>query len=58
MSDGVARKLSFLDRYLTVWILGAMVLGVVLGSGTDQPSCTGGRPCIETLVATEPLLRF
>lgn len=39
-------------------VVGAIVLGVVLGSGTDQPSCTGGRPCIETLVATEPLLRF
>lgn len=39
-------------------VAGAIVLGVVLGSGTDQPSCTGGRPCIETLVATEPLLRF
>ncbi len=27
----VSRKLSFLDRYLTVWIVGAMVLGVGLG---------------------------
>lgn len=27
----IGKKLSFLDRYLTVWILGAMVLGVVLG---------------------------
>jgi len=29
--DGVAQKLSFLDRYLTVWIFAAMVLGVGLG---------------------------
>jgi hypothetical protein len=39
-------------------VAGAIALGIVLGSGTDAPSCTGGRACIETLVATEPLLRF
>ncbi|MBN8612951.1 MAG: hypothetical protein J0L92_20335 [Deltaproteobacteria bacterium] len=39
-------------------VVGAIVLGVVLGSGTDRPDCTGGRACIETLVSTEPLLRF
>jgi ACR3 family arsenite transporter len=38
MSDGIVKKLSFLDRYLTLWIFLAMFLGV--GQGYFFPAST------------------
>ena len=32
MSESIAKKMSFLDRYLTVWIFVAMGVGVLLGN--------------------------
>ncbi len=36
MTASLTRKLSFLDRYLTLWIFAAMLLGIGLGYGVPQ----------------------
>lgn len=32
MAQGASKKMSFLDRYLTIWIFGAMAVGLLLGT--------------------------
>jgi ACR3 family arsenite transporter len=36
MSRGISKRLSFLDRYLTVWIFSAMALGLGIGYAAPQ----------------------
>ena len=45
---GDPRSMDFLDKYLTVWIFGAMTVGVGLGSGVAFTTVVG--PLIEVSV--------
>jgi ACR3 family arsenite transporter len=47
-SAGIARKLSFFDRYLTIWICAAMAIGVALGHFVPQFTRTLDRLSVGT----------
>ena len=45
---GVLKAMSFLDRFLAVWVLAAMIIGVVVGyfaPGIKVPSIDGLSLC-------------
>eukprot|EP00825_Cyclidium_porcatum_P043575 TRINITY_DN621_c0_g1_i1.p1 TRINITY_DN621_c0_g1~~TRINITY_DN621_c0_g1_i1.p1 ORF type:complete len:368 (-),score=26.52 TRINITY_DN621_c0_g1_i1:316-1419(-) len=48
MSQGIAKKLSFLDRYLTLWIFLAMAAGLLLGRFAPQTKDLIGRFSVGT----------
>ncbi|MBS1124865.1 MAG: Arsenical-resistance protein [Deltaproteobacteria bacterium] len=47
-TTGIARKLSFLDRYLTIWIFSAMAVGVTLGNFVPELTRTLDRLSVGT----------
>jgi ACR3 family arsenite transporter len=47
-NPAIARKLSFLDRYLTIWIFAAMALGVALGNLVPELTRTLDRLSVGT----------
>ncbi|HET6351997.1 MAG TPA: ACR3 family arsenite efflux transporter [Coriobacteriia bacterium] len=48
MSQGIAKRLSFLDRYLTLWIFAAMALGVGAGALIPAIPAAIGRMAVGT----------
>ena len=44
VAAAVLTAMSFLDRYLAVWVLGAMVIGVLVGN--FQPGIKVRRRCL------------
>lgn len=52
-ATGPTLRLSFLDRYLTVWIFAAMALGVFLGTAfTHLPAALDGMSIGTTNIST------
>lgn len=43
MSEGITGKLSFIDRFLTIWIFAAMAIGVALGYFVPSTAAFWGR---------------
>ncbi len=43
MSENITQKLSFLDRYLTLWIFSAMAIGILIGFAFQEPVETFNR---------------
>jgi ACR3 family arsenite efflux pump ArsB len=55
-SFSVIGKLSFVDRFLSLWIISVMVIGVVVGF--YSPETQGGLASIEGLIFKVAMLSF